>query len=137
MPKPKPAGDIGVVDSDADWLALSEFVPAATYSARQPRVRFIPALPIEFLQKSLAARDALPVLLVAHAEMRMRRTQEISIGPGIWAAIGNPQKRIRSRLLRQLSQLPRELCVLTPRKGRPHLLRAGRIWPKEPRLQGV
>jgi hypothetical protein len=123
-------------DPDEDWMVDAVLTAASTFSRRQPRVRFVPAFPVEFLQAASAAGDALPLLLLAFAEMRVRQVGEIAVGPALWAAAGNPSKRVRSRLLRQLSCLPGELCELIVRKGRPHLLRAGPRWPKplQPRM---
>jgi hypothetical protein len=59
----------------------------------------------------------------------MRGTGEIAIGSAVWSKVGDPSKRVRSRLLRQISGLPADLCTLVARKGRPHLLIAGPGWP--------
>lgn len=119
----------GDVDPDADWMASVVYTPAATLTGRQVKSRYIPAVPVAFIQGALPSGDALPVLLIALMEMRMRGTGEIAIGPAVWSKVGDPSKRVRSRLLRQISGLPADLCRLVARKGRPHLLIAGPGWP--------
>lgn len=84
---------------------------------------------MEFIRQTLIAGDSLPLLLVALAEMRMRGSDEIAIGTTLWAQVGNPSKRVRARLLRQIACLPESLCTVIARNGRPHLLRAGPGWP--------
>ena len=111
-------------------MRQAETVPAARFNPRAKKNRYIPAIPMEFIRQTLVAGDALPLLLVALAEMRMRGTSEIAIGPALWAEVGNPSKRVRARLLRQVACLPARLCTVTARKGRPHLLKAGPDWPK-------
>ncbi len=91
-------------------------------------LRFIPAFPISFLTQIAPAGDAVPVLLVAFALMRMKNETEISLGPALWAVVGKPNARIRARLLKQIASLPESLCILEPRQGRPHLLRASAQW---------
>ena len=118
------------VDPDADWMRQAEIMPAASFSPRAKTNRYIPAIPLEFIRQTLVAGDALPLLLVALAEMRMRGAGEIAIGPALWAAIGNPTKRVRARLLRQVACLPEDLCTVVARKGRPHLLKTGPGWPR-------
>lgn len=93
------------------------------------RERYIPAFPLSFLQHAAPAGDALPILLIAFATMRIKNEKEISLGPSVWSMIGNPGPRVRSRLLRQISGLPVSLCIIESRVGRPHLLRAGPDWP--------
>ncbi len=85
---------------------------------------------MEFVRQTLVIGDALPLLLVALTEMRMRGTNEIAIGPAMWAEVGNPSKRVRARLLRQIAYLPENLCEVVARNGRPHLLKAGSGWPR-------
>ena len=116
-------------DPDADWMAGAAYTPAAALTGRQVKSRYIPAVPVAFVQGALPAGDALPVLLIALMEMRMRGTVEIAIGSAVWSKVGDPSKRVRSRLLRQISGLPTDLCTLVARKGRPHLLIAGPGWP--------
>ncbi|TFH72492.1 hypothetical protein E3V39_13075 [Gammaproteobacteria bacterium LSUCC0112] len=117
------------VDPDADWMRHSETLPAEHFNPHAKKLRYIPAIPMEFIQQSLIAGDALALLLVALAEMRMCGASEIALGPAMWAKIGNPSKRVRARLLRQIAWLPENLCVLFARKGRPHLLKTGPGWP--------
>jgi hypothetical protein len=83
-----------------------------------------------FLDAIAPAGDAIRVLLVTMAEIRKRDTEEISLGPSIWAKVGKPSARVRSRLLSQIAALPEKLCTLTPRKGKPHLLKIGPDWPR-------
>lgn len=118
------------LDPDADWMQVAEKLPAASFQARKKRDPYIPAIPRKFLRLARPAGDALELLLVALAEMRMRGTREIALGPTLWARVGDPSKRVRARLLRQIAELPESLCKLTPRNGRPHLLTAGSDWPK-------
>jgi hypothetical protein len=117
------------IDPDADWMQQAENIPAARFSPRARNNRYVPAIPMEFIRQTLIAGDALALLLIALAEMRMRGTSEISIGPALWAEVGNPSKRVRARLLRQIAGLPGRLCTVVARKGRPHLLKAGPDWP--------
>ncbi len=111
-------------------MASAEIIPAASFRSPTKARRFIPAVPLSFIQETLVVGDALPLVLVLLMEMRIRGAAELAIGPAIWAAVGNPSKRIRARLLRQVSKLPPDVCTLTPRTGRPHLLRVGPNWPK-------
>lgn len=117
-------------DPDADWMAVTVKQPAESF--RQPKARepYIPAIPRAFLRAAAQAGDALELLLVALAEMRIRGTTEIAIGPALWQKVGDPSKRVRTRLLRQIAALPASLCTLVPRTGRPHLLKAGPDWPR-------
>lgn len=115
-------------DPDADLLAYA--VKTAVPSAGQ-REYYIPSIPLRFLRQVVIAGDALPVLLVALAMMRMKGLNEIALGPALWSMIDNPGPRVRARLLKQIAVLPEELCTLEPRHGRPHLLRAGPDWPKK------
>jgi hypothetical protein len=117
------------IDPDADWMRQVETVPAARFNSRAKKNRYIPAIPMEFIRQTLIAGDALALLLVALAEMRMRGTNEIAIGPALWGQAGNPSKRVRARLLRQIACLPEDLCTVVARNGRPHLLTAGTNWP--------
>jgi len=110
-------------------MRQAETVPAFHFNPRAKKNRYIPAIPMEFIRQTLIAGDALPLLLVALAEMRMRGSIEIAIGPALWAQVGNPSKRVRARLLRQIACLPDTLCTVVARHGRPHLLRAGPGWP--------
>lgn len=110
-------------------MRQAETVPAARFNHRAKKNRYIPAIPMEFIRQTLVAGDALPLLLVALAEMRMRGTSEIAIGSALWAEVGDPSKRVRARLLRQISGLPPALCIVEPRRGRPHLLKTGSKWP--------
>lgn len=48
-------------------------------------------------------------------------SNEIAIGPAFWADVGNPSKRERARLLRQVATLSGCLCTVTDHKGRPNL----------------
>ncbi len=113
-------------------MRQAETVPAARFNHRAKKNRYIPAIPMEFIRQTLVAGDALPLLLVALAEMRMRGTSEIALGSTLWAEVGSPSKRVRARLLRQVATLPACLCAVTARKGRPHLLIAGANWPLSP-----
>ncbi len=115
---------------DASLMASAEVIPAASFRSPTKARRFIPAVPLGFIQQTLVVGDALPLVLVLLMEMRVRGAVEVAVGPAIWAAVGNPSKRVRARLLRQVSQLPPDVCTLTPRNGRPHLLRVGPNWPK-------
>lgn len=111
-------------------MRQAETLPAASFNPRAKKSRYIPAIPMEFIRLTLVAGDALALLLVALAEMRMRGTSEIAIGPAIWEQVGNPSKRVRARLLRQIACLPESLCMLVARNGRSHLLKAGPGWPR-------
>ena len=124
------AGLLHGSDPDASLMASAQVIPASNFRSPAKVRRFIPAVPLSFIQETLVVGDALPLVLVLLMEMRIRGTVELAIGPAIWAAVGNPSKRIRARLLRQVSQLPPDICTLTPRDGRPHLLRTGPKWPK-------
>ena len=118
-----------IVDPDADWMRQAETLPAASFNPRTRKNRYIPAIPMEFIRLTLVAGDALALLLLALAEMRMRGVSEIAIGPALWAEVGDPGKRVRARLLRQIARLPETLCTLVPRNGRPYLLKTGPWWP--------
>jgi hypothetical protein len=120
------------IDPDADWMRQAETIPASRFNLRARKNRYVPAIPMEFIRQTLIAGDALALLLVALAEMRMRGASEIAIGPKLWAEVGSPSKRVRARLLRQITTLPTSLCTVTARKGRPHLLIAGVKWPRSP-----
>jgi hypothetical protein len=122
------------IDPDADWMRQAETIPASRFNPRVRKNRYVPAIPMEFIRQTLIAGDALALLLVALAEMRMRGTSEIAIGPKLWAEVGSPSKRVRARLLRQIATLPTSLCTVTARKGRPHLLIAGAKWPRSPTM---
>jgi hypothetical protein len=123
-------GPFGQNDPDADWMRLAVKLPAPARQTEKQQALYIPAIPRTFLRSVAAVGDALELLLVALAEMRMRGIREIAIGPTLWAQVGNPSKRVRTRLLRQIAALPASVCTLIPRTGRPHLLRAGPDWPK-------
>ena len=112
------------VDSELMRTAIKIQMPS-----RKSSDRFIPAFPLTFLQQLLPAGDALPILLIAMTEMRMKDMSEVSLGPGLWASIGNPSRRIRSRLLQQIMKLPSSVCTLEKRSGRPYLLHIGADWP--------
>lgn len=119
------------VDPDADWIAIATkvpLVPKVNVTIRRQEF-FIPAVPHSFIREADAG-DALELLLVAIAHMRMNRVTEIPINKAIWRKVGDPSRRVRSRLLKQLAELSPELCTLTIRKGRPALLVAGPKWPK-------
>jgi hypothetical protein len=118
------------IDPDADWMRQAEIIPAARFTPRARKNRYVPAIPMEFIRQTLIAGDALALLLVALAEMRMRGHSEIAIGPALWAEVGNPSKRVRARLLRLIAGLPESLCTVTARNGRPHLLKTGHEWPR-------
>lgn len=118
------------IDPDADWMRQAETVPAFRFNPRAKNNRYIPAIPMEFIRQTLIAGDALPLLLVALTEMRMRGASEIAVGPALWAQVGNPSKRVRTRLLRQIACLPDSLCTVVARNGRPHMLKAGPCWPR-------
>lgn len=115
-------------DPDADLLANA--VKIAIPNIHQ-RMNYIPAFPLHFLRQAATAGDALPVLLVALAMMRMKGLNEIALGPALWSMIDNPGPRVRSRLLKQIARLPESLCTIESRRGRPHLLRTGPDWPKK------
>ena len=118
------------LENDDDLMSVAEKIPAVLFRIKKRTTPFIPAIPLSFLQAIIPAGDSVPLLLVCLAEMRIRGVTEIGIGPSIWLKTGNPSKRIRSRLLHQIGQLPPSLCRIIPRKGRPHLLVAGPNWPK-------
>jgi len=124
-------------DPDEDWLALAEVIPAHSFREQPKRALFIPSFTLTFLQQLLPAKDAIPILLVAMAEMRMRNTRETPLGPKLWQRVGSPSRRVRSRWLEQIQQLPATLCSLTPRKGRPHLLTQGKDWPQPMHVTNV
>lgn len=123
------ATNTAIGDPDADWMAVAEKQSAVSFQAPKGREPYIPAIPCSFLRAAAQAGDALELLLVALAEMRKRGVREIAIGPAIWQKVGNPSKRVRTRLLRQVATLPEGLCSLIPRTGRPHKLLAGGDWP--------
>lgn len=118
-------------DPDLDWMQQATKLPLNGILLPRPgeSLHFIPAMPLDFLVAILPAKDAIPVLLVAFAKMRMQRVSEISIGATIWKAVGDPNKRVRSRLLRQIERVPESTCSLMIRTGRPALLMAGSKWP--------
>lgn len=118
------------IDPDADWMHVSEKFPAGTFKVSTKNHPYIPAIPREFLRKLSPAKDSLELLLVALAEMRMRKVKELAIGPSMWEKVGNPSRSVRTRLLRQISWLPDSTCRIIPRQGRPHLLVAGLDWPR-------
>lgn len=117
------------VDPDAELILCAVKLPAKAQPvvSQQP---YIPAIPKCFLRLAAAAGDSLELLLVALAEMRMQATKQIAIGPRLWGQVGNPSKRVRTRLLRQIGELPPSLCTLAARLGRPHLLVTGPDWPR-------
>jgi hypothetical protein len=117
-------------DPDADWMLVAEKIASASNKNQKAGERFIPAIPQAFLISIASAGDAIILLLISLAEMRIRRTREISLGPQIWMMAGNPSKRVRCRLLRQISRVPASVCTLNARPGRPYLLKAGPDWPK-------
>ena len=117
-------------DRYLDWMGLAEAIPAQSFLPRKRRAPYIPAIPRSFLRTAAPAGDSLELLLVALAEMRKRGVNEIAIGPSLWHLVGNPSKRVRTRLLRQIGRLPPTLCSLVRRKGRPHLLVTGPEWPR-------
>ena len=117
------------IDPDADWMQVSEKLPAGTFKVSTKRPPYIPAISREFLRKLSPAKDSLELLLVVLAEMRMRKVTEIAIGPAMWEKIGSPSRSVRARLLHQISWLPDSTCRVMPRQGRPHLLVVGPGWP--------
>ena len=117
-----------VRDTEVD-LELMRTAIKVQMPARKSSDRFIPAFPLTFLQQILPAGDALPILLLAMTEMRMKDLREVALGPALWANMGNPSRRIRSRLLQQIMKLPSCVCTLEARAGRPHLLHTGSDWP--------
>lgn len=117
-------------DPNDDWMSISEKLPAKSFLTKSREGHYVPSIPYEFLQEASVVGDALLVLLVALAEMRMRRVNTLSLGPTIWALVGDPSKRVRARLLRQLAKLPPNLGNLTFREGKPYLLTTGPDWPK-------
>lgn len=131
------AGLLHGSDPDASLMASAQVIPASNFRSPAKVRRFIPALPLSFIQETLVVGNALPLVLVLLMEMRIRGAVEVAVGPAIWAAVGNPSKRIRARLLRQVSQLPVDICTLTPRNGRPHLLSVGPRWPKPATTTGT
>lgn len=119
------------IDPDADWMRVAEKLPrpASWGQSTKQRTPYIPAIPLAFLRSVAPAGDSLELLLAVLAVMRMSGTREIAIGPALWARVGDPSKRVRTRLLRQLARLPSSVCTLTARNGHPHLLKAGMDWP--------
>ncbi len=115
---------------DVDWMSSTVLIPASSFTVRRQSARYIPAIPLRFIQDSLLVGDALAVLLIAVMETRTRGIDEIGLGPSVWAKVGSPSKRVRSRLLRQIAKLPAEVCILVARRGRPHLLKTGPAWPR-------
>lgn len=116
-------------DPDDDWMKIAQKVSVEGAKPSSGSLKYIPPIPISFLQTASKAGDALVVILIAFGEMRMRRVRELAIGPSIWQKAGISSKRIRARLIRQIQTLPASLCVVTYRPGRPHLLIAGPEWP--------
>ncbi len=114
-------------DPDSDLFASSVKVEMPNMRVSE---RYIPSFPLRFLQEVASVGDALPLLLVALAMMRMKGESSIALGPALWSMIGNPGPRVRSRLLKQIAGLPRSLCTVESRAGRPHLLRTGPDWPR-------
>jgi hypothetical protein len=78
------------IDPDADWMQQAETIPAARFSPRARKNRYVPAIPMEFIRQTLVAGDALALLPVALAVMRMHGTSEIAIGPALLAEVGTP-----------------------------------------------
>ena len=120
------------LDSDADWMALAEKLAPTTpiFNKTQP---FIPGFPLAFLQAILPAGDAVPVLLIALAEMRKRGVSECTLGINIFKQLNVSSRRTRSRLLNMIAKLPPNICRLQSRRGRPHLLIIGPEWPRSMR----
>ena len=116
-------------DLDADWMALAQKVEVVSPRHTTDRVLFIPSFPVRFLLAIQPCADAIPVLLLALAQMRMRDVNEMALGAHIWSLAGSPSRRVKARLLSQIAGLPDEVCTLVSRPGRPHLLRAGPQWP--------
>lgn len=127
-PKPSHLQSENLVD---DWMTMATKVPMAPAHLRQVHAQFIPAIPHTFLSAISPAGDAVVLLLFALAQMRMQGITEIAMGQQLWSLIGNPTKRVRARLLRQIGLLPGNLCTLRIRSGRPHLLVAGPDWPRK------
>jgi hypothetical protein len=121
------------IDPDADLMLAAVRLPVQSRPAKAQQP-YIPAIPKSFLRAIAVAGDSVELLLVALAEMRKRGTSEISLGPALWQQVGNPSKRVRSRLLNQILRLPPHLCVLSARQGRPHLLVTGPDWPHSLKL---
>ena len=117
------------VDPDADLMRVAVKLPMVSPSKTRKKIAYIPSIPQSFITATVPAGDSLGLLLTALAHMRMSGTAEISIGAAIWRQIGNPTKRVRTRLLRQIGKLPRTLCRLLYRKGRSYLLVTGKDWP--------
>ena len=118
------------VKDEVDWTQFAIKVSTSTSTNLKAKAPYIPRFPVTFLDAIAPAGDAIRVLLVTMAEIRKRDTEEISLGPSIWAKVGKPSARVRSRLLSQIAALPERLCTLTPRKGKPHLLKIGPDWPR-------
>jgi hypothetical protein len=114
-------------DPDADVMATALRLDIARSAS--VRTHYIPAIPLQFLQLIAPAGDAVAALLIALAEMRKRNVAELPLGSLVWKQVGNPSRRTRARLLRQIANLPEAVCHLIKRKGRPHLLVAGTQWP--------
>jgi hypothetical protein len=117
------------LDPDNDWMQVAERLSTTPRTTTGGTLKYIPAIPMPFLRSVSISGDALPVLLIALAEMRMRNSNEIAIGSRIWNQAGISSKRVRARLLKQIQALPNSICVLSSRPGRPHLLKAGPDWP--------
>ena len=117
------------IDPDKDWMQVAERLSATPRTTTGGTLKYIPAIPLPFLRSVSISGDALPVLLIALAEMRMRNSSEIALGSRIWIQAGISSKRVRARLLKQIQALPNSICVLSNRPGRPHLLKVGPDWP--------
>lgn len=117
------------LDPDNDWMQVAERLSTTPRTTTGGTLKYIPAIPMAFLRSVSKSGDALPILLISLAEMRMRNSSEIAIGSRIWNQAGVSSKRVRARLLRQIQALPNSICVLSYRPGRPHLLQAGPDWP--------
>jgi hypothetical protein len=125
------------VKNEVDWMQFAIKVPTSTPTNPEVKAPYIPGFPVKFLDAIAQAGDAIRVLLVTMAETRKRGVEEISLGPSIWAKAGKPSARVRSRLLSQIAALPERLCTLTPRKGKPHLLKTGPDWPRRNQSSGT
>ena len=117
--------------TDEDWMAVATRVPTAGLGRGTAQGYFIPAIPYSFLTAISPAADAVTLLLFALARMRMLGVNEIAIGQPLWKLVGNPTKRVRARLLQQISKLPNDICMIISRRGRPHLLVTGVSWPQK------